>query len=307
MPVESPTSAGDGPPTTFEAPGMTTSLDDRGGQLLQKVELFFSSPEFSGEIGDFMRAHVDVFTQGFDLSAEQPLEYWQVFERYRDMIEAKVGAILKAERMMPEDLYNACERARSVDGAGTCMCLDYLLACAEYENFIRLVADFVSMQQWSLADGADGADDGGALGGDMADDDDPFAALEGHAVVESTADVELDETLPALGPPPARGGGGGAAYYDDDADADLRAEFAACAKVSVGDDAAARASSKYVPVDPDAADGGMSPTASGEAKAQAKADGGGGGGGGGAKAQYKLASAKSGGVADDGADDDDMF
>ena len=31
-------------------------------------------------------------------------------------------------------------------------CLDYMLACAEYDDFLQLVADFKSMDQWDLDD-----------------------------------------------------------------------------------------------------------------------------------------------------------
>ena len=197
--------------------------DARGARLLQRLEDFFASPEFSTAIGDFMCEHLETFAEGpgLDLSAEQPLSYYAVFDTYRAMIETRIEDVLRTESATPTELYEACERARRA-GAGACSCLDYLLACAEYENFIGLVADFASMQQWGGGDGGalgDGLHDGGGI-----DPDDPFAALEGFG----PAGVGRDD--------------------DDNDDVLLGDEFAAGAKISTHDDREARpsASSKYL-------------------------------------------------------------
>ena len=214
--------------------------DARGAMLLQRVEEFFASPEFSTAIGDFMCEHLETFSEGpgLDLSAEQPLSYYAVFDAYRAMIEARIETVLESESATPTELYEACERARRA-GAGACSCLDYLLACAEYENFIGLVADFASMQQWGGAGGGALGDDGGGI-----DPDDPFAALEGF-------------------------GPAGAGRDDDDDDDELLGdEFAACAKVSTDDERDARAwpSRSSKDADDDALYGGS------DAKAAAKAE-----------------------------------
>ena len=73
--------------------------DARGAMLLQRVEEFFASPEFSTAMGISVRAPRDLLEgPGLDLSAEQPLSYYAVFDAYRAMIEARIETVLESER-----------------------------------------------------------------------------------------------------------------------------------------------------------------------------------------------------------------
>eukprot|EP00620_Florenciella_sp_RCC1587_P000011 CAMPEP_0182595876 /NCGR_PEP_ID=MMETSP1324-20130603/83123_1 /TAXON_ID=236786 /ORGANISM="Florenciella sp., Strain RCC1587" /LENGTH=155 /DNA_ID=CAMNT_0024813509 /DNA_START=110 /DNA_END=574 /DNA_ORIENTATION=+ len=121
--------------------------------VIERLEDFFASPEFTGAIGDFLSKESTKF-EVFDLSAEQPLEYYAVFNQYQSMIESAVEAFLQKEGITPKQLYDICE-TESASG-NSYSCLDYMVACTEYDDFLRLIADFKSMQQWDLPTGEGG-------------------------------------------------------------------------------------------------------------------------------------------------------
>ena len=69
------TSADAGTSSDVVGEALAGVTDARGAMLLQRLEDFFASPEFSTAIGDFMCEHLETFSEGpgLDLSAAQPL------------------------------------------------------------------------------------------------------------------------------------------------------------------------------------------------------------------------------------------
>ena len=64
--------------------------------IIGRLEDFFSSPAFTTAIGDFLSRESSKFTC-FDVSVEQPLEYFDVYYKYQRMVEASVEEFLAKE------------------------------------------------------------------------------------------------------------------------------------------------------------------------------------------------------------------
>uniref|UniRef100_A0A6V1NIC6 Cilia- and flagella-associated protein 36 n=1 Tax=Heterosigma akashiwo TaxID=2829 RepID=A0A6V1NIC6_HETAK len=133
--------------------------------VLEKIELFFCSADYTSAIGDFMSEHVGTFT-AFDLEQEQPLEYYSVFQQYQDLVEAKFEAFVKKEDVSTEVIYAVCRNLHSQDN-GASTCIEYLLACTEYEYFLKLMYDFRMMNN---PDDGFFSDDFGSCPREQADD-----------------------------------------------------------------------------------------------------------------------------------------
>ena len=141
--------------------------------ILMKLEEFFSSPNFTTAIGNFLGHETPNFTSGFDLSAEQPLAYYDVYHKYQKLVESTVDEFLGKEGVTSEALFTLIEKCQRSSAAGALTCLDYMIASTEYDHFLRLVADFACMDQWGTdEETAPGELLGGLEDSDYAEDDD---------------------------------------------------------------------------------------------------------------------------------------
>eukprot|EP01007_Sphenomonas_quadrangularis_P001879 NODE_3000_length_509_cov_33.878261_g2597_i0.p1 GENE.NODE_3000_length_509_cov_33.878261_g2597_i0~~NODE_3000_length_509_cov_33.878261_g2597_i0.p1 ORF type:complete len:131 (+),score=6.95 NODE_3000_length_509_cov_33.878261_g2597_i0:31-423(+) len=116
-----------------------------GKELLERLETFFSSPGLTTAVGEFMRDHIAVFSV-IDPELEQPLEYHNIYQKYLSLMEQQLSSFLTTEGLVQEDLVKAITALRDSD-AGQSLCIDYLMACSDYLEFLRLVSDFQSCAQ----------------------------------------------------------------------------------------------------------------------------------------------------------------
>mmetsp|Transcript_22908 Transcript_22908/g.29919 ORF Transcript_22908/g.29919 Transcript_22908/m.29919 type:complete len:180 (-) Transcript_22908:144-683(-) len=115
--------------------------------ILEKIELFFCSPDYTSAIGDFMDSKAHVFTV-FDLEVEQPLEYYSIFKEYQSLVEEHFEAFIENEAISTDEIFDVCRTLQDNDN-GASTCLEYLLACTEYSFFLNLMFDFCSMKGFS--------------------------------------------------------------------------------------------------------------------------------------------------------------
>ena len=54
--------------------------------VLDRLEWFFSSPDFTGAVGDFLSSKAKAF-EVVDTEMEQPLQNYEIFNEYQRMIE----------------------------------------------------------------------------------------------------------------------------------------------------------------------------------------------------------------------------
>jgi len=78
-------------------------------EVILKLEEMFSSPEFTGTIGDFLASAALQFAF-FDLEAEQPLAHYQLYEAYQELVEKVVESFLAQEGISSEQLFEELRR-----------------------------------------------------------------------------------------------------------------------------------------------------------------------------------------------------
>lgn len=183
--------------------------------ILMKLEEFFSSPSFTTAIGNFLGRETPNFTSGFDLSAEQPLAYYDVYHKYQKLVESTVDEFLGKEGVTSEALFTLIENCQRSSAAGALTCLDYMIASTEYDHFLRLVADFACMDQWGTdeetapgellegledsdcAEDDDGREECGGGGGAEMDEDGTSRFTESSHESTPASEIAVDARLVA--------------------------------------------------------------------------------------------------------------
>jgi hypothetical protein len=123
--------------------------------ILTRLEDFFSSPELTCAINDFMTEHSSKveFVAPDD---EQPLQNHDIFRRYSEVVENRLEDFLRRENLEMGEVAEACKRAQGGEGASCVTCVDYLVAATEYHSFMLLAYDFASMSMWDQPEDGDG-------------------------------------------------------------------------------------------------------------------------------------------------------
>lgn len=124
--------------------------------VLARLDDFFSSPELTGAIADFMSEYSSK-VEFRDPSDEQPLQNHDVFRRYAEVVENQLEDFLRRENIEMGEVTEACKRMQGSDAANCVTCIDYLVAATEYHSFMLLAYDFASMSMWDNGDGTGAA------------------------------------------------------------------------------------------------------------------------------------------------------
>uniref|UniRef100_A0A7S2SRL1 BART domain-containing protein n=1 Tax=Rhizochromulina marina TaxID=1034831 RepID=A0A7S2SRL1_9STRA len=127
--------------------------------LITELENFFSSPDFTTRVGDFIGENVHR-VQLVAVDQEQPLENFQAFREYQQLVEECIDEFMAAQGTSQEELHDLLKLCKD-QGVDSIICLDYMLASTEYASFLALMADFAGMCQWDPPEGAE------ELGGEL--------------------------------------------------------------------------------------------------------------------------------------------
>lgn len=143
---------------------------------MMQLEAFFCSAQFTSNIGDFMaRRGPDLEFK--PLEEEQPLRNHDIYKEYTHLVERQLQSFITEQGVSPQAVYEACAKAQAdAQGSSWMTCLDYLVACTEYEEFMQLAFDHCSVSTYEPSEGA--ASDPEAANGD---DGAPAAAPQGGA------------------------------------------------------------------------------------------------------------------------------
>ena len=74
-------------------------------------QFFFSSPSFTGRVGDFLERAAVEFSF-FDLEAEQPLKHYELYEMYQSLVESSVEAFLQSEGVSSEHIFEELRKCQ---------------------------------------------------------------------------------------------------------------------------------------------------------------------------------------------------
>eukprot|EP01062_Namystynia_karyoxenos_P041949 TRINITY_DN30628_c0_g1_i1.p1 TRINITY_DN30628_c0_g1~~TRINITY_DN30628_c0_g1_i1.p1 ORF type:complete len:153 (+),score=57.77 TRINITY_DN30628_c0_g1_i1:83-541(+) len=119
-------------------------------RVIDRLEAFFCSPQFTCAVGDFMRENGErVELVGPD--EEQPPVNMEVFRAYCDLVEKSLEEHLQAEGLSQQAVLDACRSEQGGGDAARFACVEYLLASTEYGAFMQLVADHARMAQYDCS------------------------------------------------------------------------------------------------------------------------------------------------------------
>ena len=110
-----------------------------------KLEDFCSSGEFTTLLGNFANDHAGLFQ--FE-AEEQSLECYQLFLTFKAMVDERLEVFIASQPPMPDGTAITSEiimaslvRINDID-PGILSCIDYLMAAADYLDFVNLMLDF---------------------------------------------------------------------------------------------------------------------------------------------------------------------
>uniref|UniRef100_A0A7S0WVR0 Cilia- and flagella-associated protein 36 n=1 Tax=Chlamydomonas leiostraca TaxID=1034604 RepID=A0A7S0WVR0_9CHLO len=138
-------------------------------EFMDALEDFFCSPKFTTALGEFLSQHGDEL-EFVPPEETQPLKNHDIFMRYQDLVEQQLTSFLGERGLRAQEVFEACASAQAAGDAGFRTCVDYLLACTEYESFMQLAADHVHLREYEAEPGslddyelppADDEDEGG--------------------------------------------------------------------------------------------------------------------------------------------------
>ncbi|GFR39877.1 hypothetical protein Agub_g379 [Astrephomene gubernaculifera] len=109
-------------------------------ELLEKLEDFFCSPKFTCAIGDFMSEQTPL-VQFVPLDEEQPLQNFDIFKQYTQLVERQLEEFIQSEGLTVKDVCAACSAAQDDEAHLHFAAIDYLVASTEYESFMQLAYD----------------------------------------------------------------------------------------------------------------------------------------------------------------------
>ena len=147
MPISDTTTPGPGESSASLARDDTLPPDALvHSPVLDLLEEFFCHPSFTSAISDFATENAHTFKpiEG----DEHPLHYHELYTKYTAMIEQMIEQFMAEHDVTIDDILLAAQ----VAPPGVHTCIDYLLASTEYEAFLSLMRDFVSMSQWDVSD-----------------------------------------------------------------------------------------------------------------------------------------------------------
>ena len=117
---------------------------DKVAQLLDRLEFFCASGDFTGFIQEFASVHSGSFVEG-----EQTMQQHALYQQYHEGIEAKLQEFCRGEGIEEAQLLEAVTAAESSD-YGSTTCLDYIIASSEYDSFLTLMLDCQDMYNWCV-------------------------------------------------------------------------------------------------------------------------------------------------------------
>jgi len=85
--------------------------------------------------------------ESFEEREDHPIEYHLKYKEYCSMIELQLEQFLVAKGLTQSDLMEYCELMREYDTT-ILLCVDYLLASLEYEDFYYLMLECRNLRGW---------------------------------------------------------------------------------------------------------------------------------------------------------------
>ena len=121
-------------------PGEASSSASEDSLVARMME-YCQSASFTRAMGAFAEQHASKFHPQ-DTGAEQPHEWYQLYQAYEALVSERLEDFLAAEGVTAYTAFEACAAAKAAGDARFGGFLDYLVASSEYTAFVELMRDF---------------------------------------------------------------------------------------------------------------------------------------------------------------------
>lgn len=113
---------------------------------MSKLEDFCCSGEFTTFLSDFAQEHAGKFNYEDE---EQSIEGYQLWQDFKIHVDTKLEEFIEVHTpgLTNEEIMESLTRLKD-NAPGLLSCLDYLMAAADYQDFISLMLDFRDGFEW---------------------------------------------------------------------------------------------------------------------------------------------------------------
>lgn len=121
--------------------------------LIERIDFFFSAPENTSEIGNFLHTEAPQFALFESTDDRHGLESYALFKRYGALIEARMETFCVEENVSMEEvgqeIYRQLELAD--DAPSPYICVSYIAGALDVDNFADLVVDINAITNYRIA------------------------------------------------------------------------------------------------------------------------------------------------------------
>jgi len=125
---------------------------DRAFKVLESLEEYCSGPDFTAALSDFFTEHLRDFDgiEELEEGDDMPAEWYSIFLSYLERMDAKVeefitGTEIAGGTCSSDEVFGIIQHFNELGVEWPSTCVDYLIACTEYTNFLQMIVDHRAM------------------------------------------------------------------------------------------------------------------------------------------------------------------
>lgn len=141
-------------------PPTTTTTSSSSSSVVDALESHFFSGTTTDRLNEFLSAHAETFrsTRPTDGSAYS-LEQHNLYLAYISLVESILSSFTESSGLSAEVVFSECKAQLDAGNPKAVMCIDYILACTEFEGFEAIMNDFLQMAEYDAGEELGGWDD----------------------------------------------------------------------------------------------------------------------------------------------------
>lgn len=118
-------------------------------KIVSLLEDYTSNPNFTDKINDFLSKNCKSIDEIKSESDSHTIKNHNIFKEYISLIERELEDFLKISKLNEEEVFESCLIMKDYD-ENYLVCLDYILASVEYEDFYNLIIDYKNIVNYEI-------------------------------------------------------------------------------------------------------------------------------------------------------------
>ena len=125
---------------------------DRAFKVLESLEEYCSGPDFTAALSEFFTEHLRDFDgiEELEEGDDMPAEWYSIFLSYLERMDTKVeefitGTEIAGGTCSSDEVFGIIQHFNELGVEWPSTCVDYLIACTEYTNFLQMIVDHRAM------------------------------------------------------------------------------------------------------------------------------------------------------------------